>query len=396
MTAATEDLAVVRRAGRIVAVQASAALAVVLVLVGAVVAGAYLRSQTRQIDAELTTVAMNADDVDDPPPGVELALRGDDGAVSASDGGSPGIALLDGPAGFTDLDDRDRRYRVLTVDRPEGRVVAMLDLAPYRDSRLRLFAALAAAELAGILASVVVVVLFTRRAVRPLAQALALQRRFVADASHELRTPLTVVHTRAQLLAAKLAASGPEVAARDAEAIVADTRVLGGVVDDLLASATFAAGRPDGDRVDMAALCRSVCASMTPYAEAAGVRLVCSAPDSVTAVVGSETGLRRALTALIDNAVGHDGRTVTVSVSRQGQNVAVAVADQGAGIDEATMATLFDRFARGPARANRPSYGIGLALVREIVRGHGGEVSVVSRLGQGATFTLTLPAAGNL
>jgi signal transduction histidine kinase len=66
--------------------------------------------------------------------------------------------------------------------------------------RSRLLLSLGIAELTGILASAAVVILLTRRSIRPLTQALALQRRFVADASHELRAPLTVLHTRIQLL----------------------------------------------------------------------------------------------------------------------------------------------------------------------------------------------------
>ena len=79
--ASTGDLAVIRRAGRIAAIQASAALAAVLILVGALVAFGYLRSQNRQMTDQLTTVAMSADDADDPPPGMELALRNHDGKM---------------------------------------------------------------------------------------------------------------------------------------------------------------------------------------------------------------------------------------------------------------------------------------------------------------------------
>ena len=72
------------------------------------------------------------------------------------------------------------------------------------------------------------------------------------------------------------------------------------------------------------------------------------------------------------------------------------MSDDGAGIDAAATATLFDRFSHGSghtSRAGRASYGIGLALVREIVQAHGGEIRVSSVLGQGATFTISLPAA---
>ena len=69
------------------------------------------------------------------------------------------------------------------------------------------------------------------------------------------------------------------------------------------------------------------------------------------------------------------------------------VRDDGPGIDAATSATLFERFSHGAPRPGRESYGIGLALVREIVTAHGGEIRVSSVLGQGATFVVSLPAA---
>ncbi|WP_286198915.1 HAMP domain-containing sensor histidine kinase [Mycobacterium sp. ELW1] len=297
-----------RRAGRIAAIQASVALALVLLVVGGVVFMVYVRAQNRQIDAELRTLAMSADDAGDPPPDMELALRENDGEVSASDGGQPGVALLAGPAGFGDLRAEGRHYRTFVVDRPEGRVVAMMDLAPYHAGRNRLLMSVAFAELAGILASIAVVVLFTRRSVRPLAQALALQRRFVADASHELRAPLTVLHTRAQMLAQRAGTADAQVIRADADALVADTRALSDIVDDLLASATMTAGETPRDRVDLASVAADVHHSLAPYADALGVSLRYEKPSStgLYEIIGSSAALRRALTALVDNALSHE------------------------------------------------------------------------------------------
>jgi signal transduction histidine kinase len=218
------DLTVVQRAGRIAAIQASLALAAVLLAVGAVVFVVDVRVQDRQISSQLQRVAATADDANDPPPGMELVLRDNTGKVSTSDGSQPGVALLSGPTGLTDIRDNGKHLRALVMDRSEGRVVALLDLAPYHAGRNRLLLSIGFAELAGIVASVAVVVLFTRRSVRPLAQALSLQRRFVADASHELRAPLTVLHTRAQMLAYRAGTADLDEVQKDAEALVADTR----------------------------------------------------------------------------------------------------------------------------------------------------------------------------
>jgi signal transduction histidine kinase len=396
-TTPPSDLTVVQRAGRIVAVQASVALAAVLLVVGAVVFAVDVRVQDRQMKRQLETVAVTADDVTDPPPGMELVMRTNDGKVSTSDGGRPGVELLSGPTGFTDVGAGDDHFRAMVMDRPEGRVVAMLDLGPYHAGRNRLLLALGFAELAGILASVAVVVLFTRRSVRPLAQALDMQRRFVADASHELRTPLTVLHTRAQMLARHAGATDAQKVQQDADALVADTRVLGDIVDDLLASATMTAGATPRDRVDLAAVAASVRGTMAAYAESTGVTLRFDAEEAAE-VIGSEAALRRALTSLVDNALAHEhaGGTIELRVRRDADQVRVAVVDDGVGIDPETMSTLFTRFAHGSAhtgRAGREPYGIGLALVREIAQAHGGDILVESTSGQGVTFTLAVPAA---
>ena len=392
-----------KRAGRRAAIQASLALAAVLLVVGAVVFAVDVRVQNRQITAQLESVAATADDVNDPPPGMELVFRDDDGQISTSDGGGPGIPLLSEPPGFTEVESGGDEFRALVTDRPEQRVVAMLDTAPLHSSRNRLLLSLGLAELAGILASIAVVVLFTRRSVRPLAQALALQRRFVADASHELRAPLTVVHTRAQMLARRAETADPAALRRDAEELVADTRVLGELVEDLLASATMTVTDASRDRVDVASITATVCKSMALSAESLGITITVASDepidDSAFEVRGSAAALRRALTSLVDNALAHmsDGGTVDVRVRRNGALVAVTVADDGAGIDPQTMATLFDRFAHGGQHSGdrpRVPHGIGLALVREIVQAHGGDVAVTSSPGSGATFTLTLPAAG--
>ena len=397
--APASDLTVVHRAARVAAIQASLALAAVLLVVGSVVFVVDARAQSKQISSHLQAVAAAADDVNDPPPGMELVLRDNDGRVSVSDGGQPGVGLLSGPTGFADIEAGGTEFRALVVDRPEGRVVALLDLAPYHASRDRLLMSLGLAELAGILASIAVAVLFTKRSVRPLAQALALQRRFVADASHELRAPLTVLHTRAQMLARRAADGDANALKKDADALVADTRVLEDIVNDLLASATMMAGTAPRDVVDLSGVAAAVCDSAAAHAASLGITILfASEKASRVEVIGSESALRRALTSLIDNALahGHDGGTIDVGVRRRDGEVSATVADDGVGIDPETASTLFTRFSHGAdhtGTARRRPYGIGLALVREIAQAHDGDITVTSTPGQGATFTLTLPAA---
>ncbi len=324
------------------------------------------------------------------------------GKVEASDDGLPTADLLSLPDGFSEKRIGDDEYRVLVTDRPQGRVVALLALEAYEEGRNRLLMSLGAAEVAGILASIAVVFLLTRRSIRPLAEALALQRRFVADASHELRAPLTVLHTRIQLLSRRFDEGDPRTAKEQIDALASDTRALGEVVEDLLASASMASSGIPRVRVDVAAIAEQVHASMSEHAEAAGVSLVVTREHAEDgrdfAVLGSAAALRRAVTSLVDNALAHEraGGVITIHLGRRGAHVVIEVRDDGVGIDPAAVGTLFTRFSHGEghtATAGRQRYGIGLALVREIALAHRGDIDVAQTPGGGATFRLTLPAA---
>ena len=181
--------------------------------------------------------------------------------------------------------------------------------------------------------------------------------------------------------------------------LVADTRVLEDIVNDLLASATMMAGTAARDVVDLSEVAAAVCDSAAAHAASLGVEIVFASEKASRAEgIGSESALRRALTSLIDNALahGHEGGTIDVRVRRRDGQVSATVADDGVGIDPETASTLFTRFSHGAdhtGTARRQPYGIGLALVREIAQAHDGDIAVASTPGRGATFTLTLPAA---
>jgi signal transduction histidine kinase len=391
-------LGVVQRAGRIAAVQASLALAGLLLVVGAVIFFVDVRVQGQQITSQLNSVAASADDVNDPPPGTILVLRDRSGKVEASTDGVPAAELLARPVGFSDHQFGGAHYRAVVADKPQGRVVALLDLGPYDSARSRLLLSLGIAELAGIVASVAVVVLLTRRSIRPLAEALAMQRRFVADASHELRAPLTVLHTRIQLLARRFDDANAEQTKEQIDALAADTRALGEVIEDLLASASMTEEDAPRDRIDLATVAHVVHDSMFQHAETAGVSLVVVPPTEDLVVLGSASALRRAITSLVDNALAHEhpGGTIAIAIRRHKDNVHIDVRDDGVGIDPFDMDTLFTRFSHGQAHTatgDRQRYGIGLALVREIAHAHRGEITVTQTPGGGATFTLIIPAA---
>jgi signal transduction histidine kinase len=245
--------------------------------------------------------------------------------------------------------------------------------------------------------------------------ALTRQRRFVAEAAHELRTPLTLLHTRVQLFERAARRRGDDALAVEARAILDDSRRLGEVIEDLLLAADLARNADRRTVVDLSRLTRDVVAAAAAQAEQQAVRLTFRddptpvrdasvqngspgiAPSSAT-VLGIESALRRAVTALIDNALGHtpSGGTVTVTVShrtdRGTKMLTVRVSDTGIGLDPTHARRLFERFARGETTGDRRRFGLGLALVHETIANHQGRIEVDGALGRGASFTILLPA----
>ncbi|GAA1644034.1 sensor histidine kinase [Actinoplanes couchii] len=242
---------------------------------------------------------------------------------------------------------------------------------------------------AGLLAAILAGTLVGRRAVGPLAEALDRQRRFVADASHELRTPIAQVHARAQLLARRAARDGTDH--HDLDRLVDTTRRLGEIVDELLLSARLGTGPDDpspGVPVDLARLA----AEETERALTGTTTVTLRAPERPVPVVGVESALRRVVSELLANALAHTpGGRITVTVRASPATAELTVADTGDGFDPADAERIFDRFHRGPDRGR---FGLGLALLREVVTSHGGTIVADGHPGRGAAFTVRLPLAG--
>lgn len=233
-----------------------------------------------------------------------------------------------------------------------------------------------------------------KRAVRPIDEAFRLQRRFVADVSHELRTPLAVLGARTQQLEMLTPEDDPR--AEIVRSLRSDTRIMSEVVTSMLEAAARGE-RSDGSAM-IDATVQHVVGDMAAIASTHGVRIEANA--SAIAVALPEAQLRRALVALIDNAIQHSpiGSTVTVSARQVGQLAMITVTDQGSGIQGIDHRAVFTRFAHGTSTQNdrkRTHLGIGLALVQELCLANGGDVRVASSHAGGTVFEMTLPIVGS-
>lgn len=266
---------------------------------------------------------------------------------------------------------------------------------------------------AGILLGVVAIVvsgviglMAARRALAPLGDALARQRRFVADASHELRTPVAVLDMRVQVLARSLAEDDPQ--RETVKALQRDARRLGAVITDMLDSVEEDLRSDEGGSGDALVVARAVCRDLEPVAAAHDVRLVCTGSPGrgrgggPVRVAMSATRLSRVLTAVVDNALKHSppATSVEVEVAEHPRGAVLRIRDQGPGIRGIEIERVFDRFARSSAAVDgggsaRTGFGIGLSLVRDAVLRAGGSIEVSSSDADGTEFEIRLPRAAD-
>lgn len=410
---ARSDRRLLRRAALVVALQTGAATAAVVAVVVALVYALSLEARDDAAERKL---------------GAKAAAAVADPAAYDVDLATDEPVLADGlPAGCADDEVRAAVARaaadaglaegaqvgplraslcgvpaVLLRDVVDGQpITAALSFEEQQAETQRLAQLSLLAGLAGVLAAAVVGGLLAGRAVRPLGEALSAQRRFVADASHEMRTPVAVLLTRAQLLA-----RGPTTdddQRQELAQLVADARALGDVVDDMLLAAELQHRPVEPQPVDLARTAREVRDSFRATADDQGTDLVLDLPPGEAAdglvVRGSPTALRRALAALVDNALSFagDGGRVAVSLQTDRHHVVLRVADDGPGLDPERAQDLARRWRRGTpddgARAPGAGHlGLGLALASEVVEAHGGTLALDGRPGEGAVATVRLPS----
>lgn len=224
--------------------------------------------------------------------------------------------------------------------------------------------------------------------------AFARERRFIADASHELKTPLTVINGNAQMLQ-RWADRDPALRAEAMETIRSESASMARVINAMLTLAkTDDAEALSLEPVSLAAVLHDASAGLRPAAERKGLTLEVRCDTDAT-VRGEPGLLRQLITNLTENAIKftQSGR-VTLTLERAGALAHITVSDTGPGIPEEALPHVFERFFRAdPARSRTvEGTGLGLAVVRNIVRVHGGEIRAENSSEGGAAFVVELPA----
>ncbi len=221
---------------------------------------------------------------------------------------------------------------------------------------------------------------------------------FVAHATHELRTPLTNIRLYLET-AMEDGEQDPGVRGKCLNVINQEARRLERIVGEMLSVSEIEAGslRIKRDDVRLDVLFEDLRSDYQPQADEKKITLTFNLPPKLPVINGDRDKILMAMHNLVGNALKYtpQGGKVIVEVKEDGKQLSFAVTDSGIGISAEDAERIFERFyrAKDPRVEKITGTGLGLTLAREVVRLHGGEVTVDSELNKGSTFTLTLPVA---
>lgn len=226
-----------------------------------------------------------------------------------------------------------------------------------------------------------------------------MKSRFLGMLAHDLKNPIAVVSTYCELLQTSALGDLNEEQQEALGEVDHAAGVMKQLVDEILELRTIDSGklelalRP----VEIRLLLLQTLAEYGLFARRKNVRLSLDVPDDdVADVLVDEHRIRQALGNLVSNALkfSYPESQVTVGARRHGSELRVFVADEGVGIPAHEQEMIFEEFARAGSQptGGEKGTGLGLAIVRRVVEAHGGRIEVSSRLGEGSTFSFTLPA----
>ena len=215
-----------------------------------------------------------------------------------------------------------------------------------------------------------------------------LRRDLMADVAHELRTPLTVIQGKLEGLLDGVYPRDD----RQLGELLDETRILSRLIDDLRTLALAEAGTLtlQKEPIDVGALAVDAVRAVASEASARGVTVGAEASPGLPAIEVDPVRVREVIGNLLTNALRHTpaGGSIEVGVRQVATTIEIEVRDTGEGMSLDDLAHAFDRFHKGPA--SRGS-GLGLTIARNLVRAHGGEITLASKPDRGTSAVVILP-----
>ncbi len=218
-------------------------------------------------------------------------------------------------------------------------------------------------------------------------------RMVINNVAHDLRLPITRIRGVAETT---LTRDSDTVAYQDmAVTVIEESDRLVGQINTILELAEIDAGVTElpMDDIDLAQVVVLAADLYQPAAEENGIQLILHAPSDTITVSGNLHALQRLLANLLDNAIKFTpaGGKITISLTTEADKALLSVSDSGPGISSGDLERIFDRFYRADTSRSTPGNGLGLALVKTIVKAHHGTITVRSQAGAGSCFVVTLP-----
>lgn len=216
---------------------------------------------------------------------------------------------------------------------------------------------------------------------------------FVASVSHELRTPLTSIRMFADMIRSGRAPT-PEKRTEYARIISRESERLGSLINNVLDFSRLEEGKAVFERspTPVGEVVKSTVEKFREHLLEEGYPLETRIDEGLPTLSIDPEAISRAVQNLLGNAVKYAGedKRIRVTAGLHGEEVRIEVEDHGPGIPARELERIFEKFYRG-RETRQTGCGLGLAIVRAIIEGHGGAVSVHSREGKGSTFRLSLP-----
>ena len=266
--------------------------------------------------------------------------------------------------------------RYLVRESPKEQIMVFSDISSETHAFQHMLTNCVLIGLAGLGMFLVVSILLARWAVRPVARAWEQQNQFIGDASHELKTPLTVILTNTELL------QSGQCSETDQERILSSTRSMGeqmrGLIEEMLSLTR--ANHPDADgshtRMDLSKCISDAVLPFEPVFYEKGLSLETEIEDQIF-INGNESQLRQVAEILLDNAQKYctAATTTVLRLHRQGKTALLSVDSHGTELTRQEQTDIFQRFYRlDKARSMNHSYGLGLAIAKQITENHRGKI----------------------
>ncbi|WP_294548118.1 HAMP domain-containing sensor histidine kinase [uncultured Pseudoflavonifractor sp.] len=277
------------------------------------------------------------------------------------------------------------RYKVYPA--ADGTAVVFINGADTREPNQRFLLTASSVFIAGSVVVLLLVILFSKQAVKPAVESYQKQKQFITDANHELKTPLTLIQTNLDIMESE---SGPNEWLSD---IREETGIMAGLVNRLVMLSRM---DEDQSTLEMRPFSLSEAVSETAAAFAGtirerGITLEQDVPPGVSCT-GDEAAVRQLISILMDNAVKYCDRDGTIRVGLSGGRRPVLTLENSyAAVDSIQLDRLFDRFYRADkARTYGSGFGVGLSIAKAIAEKHRGEITVSSLEGRAIRFRVKL------